>query len=142
MKDETEIINTDLLDSILGMSGRMIAGSKSGYRKAYPSNVAVFNANIVVKDNDEYVKVWHGDLDLTKDHQRLLKLSEKSGKKLYILFEMDARFETALKPRIENYLASYDASQAQNLQVEISPKYDEYVMHSEDELNVIKYVKP
>nr|HPI82220.1 hypothetical protein [Candidatus Paceibacterota bacterium] len=44
------------------MMGRMISGSKSGYRDRYPENLVVFNANIVTKKRG---KVWHGDLDVT-----------------------------------------------------------------------------
>jgi len=129
---------TQIIERVLGYSGRMISGSKSGYRKVYPENVPVFNANIVIEDGGKYVKVWHGDVDLTIDAEKLLKASEKTGKKLYVLYEMDARFDREDDPAIERHIASYEASQPQNLQVEIGEQYDTFLIR---DLNVIKYVK-
>ena len=129
---------TQIIERVLGYSGRMISGSKSGYRKVYPENVPVFNANLVIEDAGMYVKIWHGDVDLTIDAEKLLKVSEKAGKKLYVLYEMDARFEREEDPAIERHIASYDASQPQNLQVEIGEQHDTWFIR---DLNVIKYVK-
>lgn len=129
---------TQIIERVLGYSGRMISGSKSGYRKVYPENVPVFNANIIIEDAGKYVKVWHGDVDLTVDAEKLLKSSEKTGEKLYVLYEMDARFENESKPAVHRHVASYDASQPQNLQVEIGEQYDTFLIR---DLNVIKYVK-
>jgi|688.fasta_scaffold80382_6 hypothetical protein len=129
---------TQIVERVLGYSGRMISGSKSGYRKVYPENVPVFNANLVIEDAGKHVKVWHGDVDLTVDAEKLLKASEKTGKKLYVLYEMDARFDREEDPAIERHIASYDASQPQNLQVEIGELYDTQFIR---DLNVIKYVK-
>lgn len=70
--------------------GRMISGSKSGYRERYPNNNVVFNANIVAKSRG---KVWYGDLDLTLDTENLTWVAKELGEPLYILREMDARFE-------------------------------------------------
>lgn len=72
------------------MTGRMISGSKSGYMEQYPDNQVVFNANIVIESRG---KVWHGDLDITRDYENLEKVSEALKEPLYILREMDARFE-------------------------------------------------
>lgn len=72
------------------MIGRMISGSKSGYNEDYPDNLVVFNANIVIESRG---KIWHGDLDVTRDYERLEKVSEALEEPLYILREMDARFE-------------------------------------------------
>jgi len=77
------------------MMGRMISGSKSGYRDRYPENLVVFNANIVTKKRG---KVWHGDLDVTIDEPKLSEVSKKLGENLYILYEMDARFENENMP--------------------------------------------
>jgi hypothetical protein len=129
---------TQIIERVLGYSGRMISGSKSGYRKVYPENVPVFNANLVIEDAGKYVKIWHGDVDLTTDAEKLLKASEKTAKKLYVLYEMDARFENESKPAVHRNIASYDASQPQNLQVEIGEQYDTFLIR---DLNVIKYVK-
>lgn len=71
------------------ISGRMISGSKSGYRKLYPNNRVYFNANIFVLGEG---KVWFGDLDLTKDRELLEQISISCGKKLYVVPEMYGRF--------------------------------------------------
>jgi len=70
--------------------GRMISGSKSGYRERNPNNEVYFNANIFTLEEG---KVWYGDLDLTKDLSILETIAKSTGKDLYILREMDGRFE-------------------------------------------------
>ena len=72
------------------MMGRMISGSKSGYHERYPDHFVVFNANIITKTRE---KIWCGDLDLSLDAADLMKISRDLGESLYILREMDARFE-------------------------------------------------
>jgi hypothetical protein len=72
------------------MMGRMISGSKSGYYDEYPDNLIVFNANVVIESRG---KIWHGDLDVTRDMENLEKIAETLEEPLYILREMDARFE-------------------------------------------------
>jgi hypothetical protein len=134
-----EIVPSVFFEKTIGPQGRMISGSKSGYCKVYPGNVAIFNANLVTEDDGRYVKVWHGDLDLTFDDAKLLKLSELSGKSFYVLREMAARFGNEEKPDMRDWVALYDASKPQNLQVEIGPNYEDF--YSKD-LNVIKSVKP
>lgn len=69
----------------------MVGGSKSRYRDANPDNFVIFNANIVSKRAGQ--KVWYGDLDLTKDFERLKQLADEAGDTLYFLREMDGRFE-------------------------------------------------
>lgn len=88
---------TKLAREILGWPGAMLSGSKSGYRDSYPKNVAVFNANIVTPNG----KVWYGDFDLTKSEGKLIELAEKSGETVFLLYEMDARFENEEKPRLD-----------------------------------------
>ena len=84
--------------------GRMISGSKSEYRQRNPENEVIFNANIFILGEG---KVWWGDLDLTLDHDSLQSISKKIGKKLYILREMDGRFENenASDPHVIKYAA-------------------------------------
>jgi len=72
------------------MTGRMISGSKSGYRDRYPDNLVIFNANIATKKRG---KVWYGDLDVTLDYEKLEAVAEILKEDLYILYEMDGRFE-------------------------------------------------
>jgi hypothetical protein len=70
--------------------GRMISFSKSSYREKYPDNEVYFNANIFVLGEG---KVWYGDVDVTKDTDSLQNVAREMGKDLYILSEMDGRFE-------------------------------------------------
>jgi calcineurin-like phosphoesterase family protein len=72
------------------IEGRIISGSKSGYRTEFPDHVVIFNANIVIRSKG---KIWYGDLDLTLEEDKLKSISEKFGEPLYILYEMDGRFE-------------------------------------------------
>jgi hypothetical protein len=68
----------------------MISYSKSTYRRKYPDNEVYFNANIFVLGEG---KVWLGDLDVTKDREILQKIATEIGKDLYIVRELDGRFE-------------------------------------------------
>ena len=70
--------------------GRMISSSKSYYRDRNPNSVCYFNANIVTAKEG---KIWYGDLDLTKDGETIKAIAEEYGVTLYVLREMDARFE-------------------------------------------------
>lgn len=93
--------NPDLAASareLLGFPGAMISASKSGYGDKYPKNVAVFNSNVVTAKG----KIWYGDLDITLAEQNLADLAKKIGETVYVLREMDGRFENEGKPRIEN----------------------------------------
>jgi len=75
--------------------GRMISGSKSGYKERNPDNFVLFNANIVTKSRG---KVWYGDLDLTMDTPQLMNIARELKEPLYVLYEMDARFENEDQP--------------------------------------------
>ena len=70
--------------------GRLISFSKSEYRRQYPENQVYFNANIFVLGEG---KVWYGDIDVTKDREMLESIAAKIGKDIFILREMDGRFE-------------------------------------------------
>lgn len=72
------------------VSGRMISASKSEYRERYPDNKVVFNANIFLLGEG---KIWYGDLDITRDIDKLESVAKELGKDIYILREMDGRFE-------------------------------------------------
>jgi hypothetical protein len=71
-------------------SGRMLSFSKSGYRDKFPDNEVYFNANIFVLGEG---KIWYGDIDVTKEKEQLENVAREIGKDLYILREMDGRFE-------------------------------------------------
>lgn len=70
--------------------GRLLSYSKSSYREMNPDNEVYFNANIFVLGEG---KVWHGDIDVTKDKEKLERIASASGNDLFILREYDGRFE-------------------------------------------------
>ena len=74
---------------------RMIGGSKSIYRKEYPKDLAIFNANVFMKDIG---KVWYGDLNLTEEYMVLKSIADSLDTTLYVLWEMDGRFGEEKKP--------------------------------------------
>jgi hypothetical protein len=45
-----------------------------------------------------YGKVWYGDLNLTLDYIVLKSIADTLDTKLYVLWEMDARFGEETKP--------------------------------------------
>jgi hypothetical protein len=69
--------------------GRMISYSKSTYRAAHPNNVVCFNGNIFTGEG----KAWWGDIDVTVSDAALQEVANETGKTLYVLREMDGRFE-------------------------------------------------
>jgi hypothetical protein len=66
--------------------GRILSGSKRGP----DGHKCVWNANVVSKSHG---KVWFGDLNLTKEGKTLKEIATKFGEPLYVLREMDCRFE-------------------------------------------------
>lgn len=91
----SEQINIYDVTAKLGLfMGRMISSSKSYYRENHPNNIVYFNANIITK---EYGKIWYGDLDLTLDAPKLNELAKILGTTIYVLSEMDGRFENENK---------------------------------------------
>jgi hypothetical protein len=71
-------------------NGRMMSYSKSSYREANPHSITYFNANIITITDG---KVWFGDLDLTKDAEALKRVAAELGETLFVLKELDCRFD-------------------------------------------------
>lgn len=69
--------------------GRMIGGSKSGYRMRNPENDILFNAYIFVPSGK---KDWYGDLDITKDAQTLQEICDELQEEMIVVPEMLGRF--------------------------------------------------
>lgn len=85
---------------IFGYAGAMLSGSK----QARPGHVVVWNANVCTR---EHGKVWFGDIDLTDGgYEKANALADKLGVTVYVLREMDARFENERKPKFENAVYS------------------------------------
>uniref|UniRef100_A0A7C3SML6 Uncharacterized protein n=1 Tax=Dictyoglomus turgidum TaxID=513050 RepID=A0A7C3SML6_9BACT len=75
--------------------GRLLSFSKGLYKTLYPKNFVLFNANIITRNTG---KIWYGDLDLTKDEKVLKKISKEINKELFVLREIDCRFENEKLP--------------------------------------------
>ena len=89
--------------SVLGMPGRMISNSKSAYKEKNPDNLVIFNANVCT----ENYKIWWGDLDLTKSVKELSDLAEILGEDIYVLYELDGRFENENKPLVNKFAVKF-----------------------------------
>lgn len=77
---------------VLGHDGRMISSSKSAYRRARPTNIAVFNSHVAVAAGEgEVQNLWRGDLDLTLWEERLAALARLLDRRLYLFYECDGR---------------------------------------------------
>ncbi len=90
-------------EEVLGVCGRMLSGSKTVYRNRYPDNVVIFNANICTKAG----KIWFGDTDVTLDEPKLKALAAALGEKIYVLREMDGRFDSEANPKLDLAVASF-----------------------------------
>lgn len=102
--------NVELARKYLGHSGRMISGSKGQYNHDNPRNVTVFNGNLVLESGE---KIWYGDLDLTVDEPAVVLLATALGERVYVLREMDARFENESNPKIQRAVYSTNGESAQ-----------------------------
>ena len=75
--------------------GQMISGSKTLYHRMNPNNLVCFNGNIFVKGLG---KVWWGDVDVTRSKTILRKIAYDNQITLYVLREMDGRFDNENRP--------------------------------------------
>jgi hypothetical protein len=89
--------------AILGIPGRMISNSKSAYKEKYPHHLVIFNSNLCTSD----YKIWWGDLDLTKSQNELSSLAEALGEDIYVLYELDGRFEHENKPLTSKFAVKF-----------------------------------
>ena len=92
----TEIITQKLKDNNLPISN--LLGSKSAYASNNKKNLVLFNANIFT----DWGKIWWGDIDLTKHYQILETISKEIDVDLYVLYEMDGRFENEDRQDFKN----------------------------------------
>ncbi len=79
-------MTNQILKSLGFYGGRMIAASKSEYRKKHPDNLVVFNATIVTETGEAFVMM---DLDLTLDDEKLQQARNQIGE-FCVLRESDA----------------------------------------------------
>ena len=87
-----------MIEKHLGPQGRLISQSKSQYRMSYPEHLLVFNDNLCELDG----KIWFGDIDVNRDKHKLIDAAKELQESIFILKEMDARFENADKPILKN----------------------------------------
>lgn len=109
--------------SILGANGKMISASKSGYRQNNPENLSIFNANLCTKNE----KIWWGDMDVTREQHIIGDLAYILGEDLYILYEMDGRFENEDKPIINRYAVKFFYDGGCELSNSLSQSYDQHL---------------
>jgi hypothetical protein len=83
LKEKTTSGLKEIVRNILGPTARMITNSKSEYVHFNPCHVVIFNADIVA--NNE--RVWHGDIDLTLDEEKLVELAQQLGTSLSVYHE-------------------------------------------------------
>lgn len=81
------------INEAIGYSGRMLSGSKSYYFDRHPGHVVYFNGNIIIPAKG---KIWFGDIDINKDGDKLREVAQKHNTVIYVLREMDGRFENEL----------------------------------------------
>ncbi len=92
------------VEELLGSMGRMLSGSKSAYRARYPDHEVAFNANLFTPLQG---KLWFGDIDLTLDGSALQRVADRIGEDLFVLSEMDGRFDQEAAPRWQHPLATF-----------------------------------
>lgn len=97
---------TSVICETVGPIGRMISGSKSGYMSSRENHLVIFNANLCLEGEG---KVWYGDLDVTLDKERLAAAAVSLGQDVYVLREMDARFENESKPKLKEAIVIFKA---------------------------------
>jgi hypothetical protein len=94
-----------LIEKNLGYCGAMISSHKQAAKTKGKEHLAVFNANIVVEG---FGKVWFGDIDVTIDEEKIKKLALGFKSTVYVLREMDARFDHENSPQLQNAVYSTD----------------------------------
>ena len=78
-----------IIEKHLGHLGRIL-GSKTIYSYNNPNNFIIYNSNLI---NEHEEKIWHGDLDLTKEENNILELAKELNTNLYVFFESDYRLD-------------------------------------------------
>lgn len=84
----------------LGFAGRMLDESKG-------NKDVVYNSNVCTK---KFGKIWFGDINLKDKNtlEQLKILSMLLKETVYILKEMDARFDTEKNPNFDNAILALD----------------------------------
>ena len=104
-QEVTRDIVIKAITETLGPPGRMISGSKTRYCHTHPKDFVLFNANLIITHKKQPVKIWYGDLNITLDANQLISIAKQSNSTFYVLYEMDARFENEMKPKMQSAAA-------------------------------------
>jgi len=99
MKDQA----LEIAEKHLGHRGKMISFSKSGYAKQFSDNLVIFNSNVCTKEG----KIWYGDIDVTLSYDSLSDLARETGKTVYVLTEVDGRFENEESPLLKKAIIQF-----------------------------------
>jgi len=97
-KQEQQALLFEMACEVFGYPARLLSGSKSAYRERFPGHKVAFNGNLCTK---EYGKIWYGDIDVTLESKALDELAQKAGVDVYVLYEMDGRFEYESDPQFD-----------------------------------------
>lgn len=90
----------DIAEEILGRPGQMVSANKT----APKDQEIIWNANVCTR---EHGKIWFGDLNVTKDSDKLTDLAIRLKTTVYVLREMDARFDNELNPRFDEAVFAF-----------------------------------
>lgn len=108
-------ILSDQACKLLGLHGRMMYRSKTLGGPTTIFNATLFDSNAR--------RIWFGDLEIERDYQKLIKLSETEGT-LYILRESDGYLD--FMPSIE-YVQDAALVTVKNGSVTYDPHYERYI---------------
>jgi hypothetical protein len=108
----------DVAVEMLGFAGKMITYSKSVYIYDNPNNLVVFNANVAVNG----AKVWHGDLDLTKDWRKIVDLGARLNARVDVYYESSYRFDNV--PKDGDEVFTYDPIHGPSIGQNVSHLYE------------------
>lgn len=76
--------------------GRILSESKSEYKQLHSGDHVLFNANIFTLEDG---KIWYGDINLTQEYNIFQMIAEELGKDIYILSELEGRFDNEFLPK-------------------------------------------
>lgn len=105
--------------AIMGWPGKMLSNSKSGYSEKYPTHATFYNGNLFTNDK----KIWFGDIDVTIDLPKLIEVAKILKTFIYVLKEMDGRFENEENPDITKAIFTIQPNGAASLNQKFSAYY-------------------
>lgn len=84
---------------LLGPVGKVLSATKK-----IVTGGEIFNANVCTDKG----KIWYGDVDYKRQAAKLQALANELKTKVYVLREMDARFESEDNPRLDSAVAVFE----------------------------------